>query len=129
MFNIKQLDHVAIAVRDVEQSARWYQENLGLERVRHESWGNYPVMIMANETGIALFPAKTENPSPLPEGDFIVAKHFAFNLDKENFEKAKQYLKDKGVYYYFEDHVIYHSIYMTDPDGYKVELTTEINTE
>jgi len=30
----------------------------------------------------------------------------------------------KGMEFHFEDHSISHSIYLRDPDGYEIELTT-----
>jgi catechol 2,3-dioxygenase-like lactoylglutathione lyase family enzyme len=47
--HLEQLDHVAIAVRDVERSVEWYRDVLGLER-RHEVWGSYPAMVCAITT-------------------------------------------------------------------------------
>jgi catechol 2,3-dioxygenase-like lactoylglutathione lyase family enzyme len=39
MFHIRQIDHVALTVKDLDRSIAWYHDILGLER-RHEAvWG------------------------------------------------------------------------------------------
>ena len=51
------LDHVAIRVRDLEVSANWYQNVLGLKRYQLPEWGDFPIFMMSGKSGIALFPA------------------------------------------------------------------------
>ena len=61
MFTITGLDHVALIVRNPEDSARWYEQVLGLRRVHHDVWGPVPLMLVApgdGQTGLALFPSK-----------------------------------------------------------------------
>lgn len=125
---IKFLDHIALAVRDLERSAKWYEDTLGLRRVQHpDVWGPFPIMMLAdNESGIALFPVRTDSPQDLPHGDFISLRHFAFNVDRESFDQAQRTFEENGVPFYFQDHYFYHSIYIKDPDGYEVELTTSV---
>jgi len=57
MFALQQIDHVALSVTDLEKSVAWYQDVLGLERRYREAWGNYPVMLCAGSTCVALFPS------------------------------------------------------------------------
>ena len=47
------LDHVAIAVSDVDRSRRFYADVLGFERA-HDEW-DVPVVMAANGTGVAIF--------------------------------------------------------------------------
>lgn len=123
-FEINQLDHVAIRVVDLETSARWYEEALGLQRYDVEAWGPFPIFLLSGTTGIALFPANQEDP-PFPESSRNVKiDHFAFNVDNENFEIAKKHYDELGLTYSVQDHTHFHSIYTLDPDGHTVELTT-----
>lgn len=55
--------------------------------------------------------------------------HFAFNVDRENFDLARQHYDALGIEYNFQDHIFFHSIYTLDPDGHKVELTTCVVNE
>ena len=46
-FKIEFLDHVAIRVKDLEISARWYQEVLGLKRYQLSEWGPFPIFYVS----------------------------------------------------------------------------------
>jgi catechol 2,3-dioxygenase len=125
MFCVRRIDHVALTVKDLAASVAWYREILGLER-RHENvWGKAPAMMCAGETGVALFPASAPNPKPAPEcRDSTVMRHLAFQVDRDNFLRAQTELQAHGIPFTFEDHEIAHSIYLNDPDGFEIELTT-----
>ena len=123
-FNNQGLDHVAIGVSDVERSRRFYEEVLGLERT-HEEW-EVPVVMSASGTGIAIFP-KELHPSSSPDDidpPAIRVLHIAFRLDRVGFDAAREALAEMDVAAHFSDHRISHSIYLRDPDGHQIELTT-----
>ncbi len=63
MFRINCLDHVAIRVKDIDLSAKWYEKVLGLKRLTFEEWGGFPVFMLAGKTGIAIFPAYMHEPA------------------------------------------------------------------
>ena len=116
------LDHIAIRVSNVETTAKWYEEVLGLKRLEtQEYWGPYPVMVVAGKSGVAIFPKK--------ESDVLEQvtsrMHIAFNVDRQSFREFQHTFEQNGIEFYFEDHHYFHSIYISDPDGYKIELTTE----
>ena len=123
-FTNQGLDHVAIAVADVERSQRFYAETLGLERV-HEAW-EMPIVMAAEGTGVAIF-AKELHPSSTPddlEAPALRILHIAFRLDRAGFEAARRTFEETGVQARFSDHGISHSLYLHDPDGHQIELTT-----
>ncbi|HXA09350.1 MAG TPA: VOC family protein [Chthoniobacterales bacterium] len=117
------LDHIALAVRDVERSVRWYVEVLGLERQHEGAWDGVPKFVGRGATGIALFPLRAPENS-LGQGSPIRVLHFALRADRENFQRAQNELQAREVDFHFEDHGIAHSIYFCDPDGHKLEITT-----
>lgn len=124
MVRVKHIDHVAIAVRDVLASAAWYQAMFGLERRFDDVWGDEPpVMVCAGDTCVALFPTEG-NPAPPPGRDAVAMRHFAFVVDRANFESARETFEERGTEYQFADHEVCHSLYISDPDGHRVELTT-----
>lgn len=122
-FHINFLDHVAIKVKDMEASANWYEKVLGLKRCSLPEWGSYPVFMLAGKAGVAIFPAKANDETKNK------VDHFAFNVSKDDFEKAKFHYKSIGQEFQFQDHFYFHSIYTKDPDGHTVELTTIVVDE
>ena len=50
--------------------------------------------------------------------------HIAFRLDRPGFDAATRALDESGVQARFSDHGISNSIYLHDPDGHEIELTT-----
>jgi catechol 2,3-dioxygenase-like lactoylglutathione lyase family enzyme len=62
---LEALDHVGLVVSDVPRSVRWYQEVLGLRRAHEDVWGDFPAVLGANGSGVALFPNSTYEPAPI----------------------------------------------------------------
>ena len=118
------LDHVAIRVRDLNISADWYQKVLGLKKYQLTEWGEYPIFLLSGKSGIALFPANTNNTKLDSNSKNVKIDHFAFNVTKENFEKAKKRYTELNLDFDIQDHHYFDSIYTKDPDGHTVELTT-----
>ena len=54
----------------------------------------------------------------------IKIDHFAFNVTRDNFEKAKAKYEALNLDFNIQDHYYFDSIYTKDPDGHTVELTT-----
>jgi catechol 2,3-dioxygenase-like lactoylglutathione lyase family enzyme len=117
------IDHVALAVRDIERSAKWYADVLGFERLHVGMWNGVPTFIGKGHTGIALFPVRGESVEPARRGR-IKMLHLAFRADRRNFLAAQEELKARGIRFEFQDHEISHSIYFYDPDGHELEITT-----
>lgn len=125
-FNNQGLDHVAIGVDDIDRSWAFYADVLGFERT-HEEW-DVPVVMSApgTGTGIVIFD-KEVHPSSTPDDvdpPSIRVLHVAFRVDREGFDAARDELPRRGVEVKFSDHGISHSIYLHDPDGHQIELTT-----
>jgi catechol-2,3-dioxygenase len=117
-FRTEGLDHVALAVSDLDRAESFYSEVLGLERVIPE-WD--PPRVMASEgSGIALFPEQDDSLRDTPPRIL----HVAFRVDREAFEAAQTELSERGIDTSFSDHGASHSIYFEDPDGHRLELTT-----
>ena len=124
MPELEGIDHVALAVRDVRSSAKWYQDVLGLERLHEDAWGDYPAVVGIGGSAIALFPVGSSDPKPRPGRDVLAMRHLAFRANAENFAAAQAELTERGLDFEFQDHGIAHSIYFHDPDGHEIEITT-----
>jgi len=117
------IDHVAIRVRDKEESINWYSSVLGLKKVTTSKWGEYPVFMMSKKFGVALFPANSNDAILDPKSNNVKIDHFAFNVNQENFQKAIKKYEALGLTFEQKDHHYFESIYTKDPDGHIVELT------
>ena len=121
MFKVQGIDHIGLAVKDVQKSVEWYKELFGLERLYEGVWGIFPGVVGIGDTSVAFFP--TDDPNiPLPDG--LPIHHLAFRVDRANFKAARETLQQRGIEFEFQDHKIVHSIYFYDPDGHLIELAT-----
>lgn len=117
-FELEGFDHVAIHVKDVEASVAWYKDVLRLERRLEEEWGLHPAVVCLGDSCVAIFPA---------EDDGVAREaidHFAFRVDRANFERAQEAFRERGIGFRFADHGASHSVYISDPDGHRIEITT-----
>ena len=115
---------MALAVRNIEQSAKWYMEVLGFERLHEGMWNGVPTFIGKGNTGIALFPARSDAKSTSSSHRELRMLHLAFRANRGNFLAAQRELEERGIKFEFQDHEISHSIYFRDPDGHQLEITT-----
>ena len=119
-FAVERIDHVEVFVRDLEASARWYNEVLGLREICR--WDPHPVMIGTGGTMLALFQAEGERQDGPPR-----APHWhltAWQTDPAGFDAAQEHLRHLGVPFRGPvDHDIAWSIYFSDPDGNPLEIT------
>lgn len=114
------IDHVAIAVPDMERAIAWYREVLGLERLHADEWGEVPAFVGTGSTAIAFFPEK-EGARPTLGGPML---HLAFRADRAGYLQAQEELKKRGITFHSEDHGIAHSIYFRDLNDLRLEITT-----
>ena len=123
MIKLEGLDHVALAVQDLERSAKWYIEVLGFEHRHKELWGGVPVWLALEQTALALFPKQNGIPEQhdRPTSGML---HLALRATRNNFLAAQNELKKRGIEFHFQDHEISESIYFKDPDGIRLEITT-----
>lgn len=126
MIELQFIDHVAINARDMEISAAWYEKVLGMERRQPPEWKPAPIMMQRSNFNVAIFPVEEENINTEKSRGGREIDHFAFRVDLENFLLAQEYLKNLAISFTVKDHIYFHSLYMNDPDGHIVELTTFI---
>ena len=123
-FRLERLDHVSLNVRDREVSIAWYADVLGLEQRNVPRQDDWPVFMGAFGACIALFQAAVV--SPARDGESTGLRHVAFAVGKGDLEYAQAHLRERRIDFRFEDHGNAHSIYLTDPDGNVVELTSYV---
>lgn len=123
-FNINFLDHVAIYVEDMNASIEWYRKVLGLKKYKLDKWGDFPIFMLAGKSGLAIFPANLKDSKIDQNSRNVRIEHLAFNVSNEDFTKAQSHFKSLNISFNFQDHHYFHSVYLKDPDGHKVELTS-----
>lgn len=123
MIDIEGIDHVALSVSDVQESARWYIDVLGFEHRLPGMWDGVPLFIGKGTTALALFPSRGKAEADASRRG-IRFLHLAFRATRKAFLAAQKDLKRRRITFQFEDHEISHSIYFRDPDGHELEITT-----
>ncbi len=115
------IDHVAIRVTNLEASAKWYEARFGFQKL--QEWRGV-WMIGKGNVRIGLF--MLEKPKPLDDfQNRLVIEHFAFGVSAEKFQVAVNQMRAAGdTLTEVEDTGIAYSVFMNDPDGHQIELTT-----
>lgn len=122
---VQRLNHAVLWVRDLEVSARFYRDVLGL-RVRTEIPGR--AMFLAapdssNDHDLGLF-ALGSGASPTEAGTRTVGLyHLAWEVDTlEELARLRGVLSEAGALIGFSDHTVSKSLYAKDPDGIELEV-------
>jgi catechol 2,3-dioxygenase-like lactoylglutathione lyase family enzyme len=122
-FRLQRLDHVSLNVSDRSRSIAWYRDVLGLELRNEPRADDWPAFMGEFGTCIGLFQAQ-DGPPPERRSESVGFRHLAFMLGKDDLERAQAHFGAAGVEFRLEDHGNAHSLYLRDPDGHTVELTT-----
>lgn len=120
---IKALGHVVLKVRDLERSAAFYRDVLGMKEVmRYQgAMAFFSFGDNHHDLGLLQLGDRAEQPSPLSVGLFHVAFKVGDTLD--DLRACKSDLEQQGVQLIgMSDHGVSQSLYLADPDGNEIEL-------
>ncbi|MFE0753943.1 fosfomycin resistance glutathione transferase [Inquilinus sp. NPDC058860] len=106
------INHVTLAVSDVERSFRFYVDVLGLKPLAKWSRGAY---LLAGDLWFCLSADETARSSPHPD-----YTHIAFSV--ADFGACARRLADHGAPIWRLNRSEGASIYFLDPDGHKLEI-------
>jgi catechol-2,3-dioxygenase len=123
-FSLGRLDHVSLNVGDRAASIAWYRGVLGLQQRNEPRRDDWPVFMGELGACVALFQAAIESPQRGDESTGL--RHLAFAVARDDLDRAQEHLRELGVDFRFEDHGSAHSLYVADPDGNVVELTSYV---
>lgn len=116
------IDHVALRVASLQRSADWYRDRFGFVTLRE--W-NGVRMIGKGNVRLGLFLVSSPRAVDDADGTRILLDHFAFTVAADQFQIVLDRLRaDKVPFEAVEDTGIAWSVFLTDPDGHRVELTT-----
>ena len=113
------IDHVHVYVTDHKASEKWYRDVLGFTRVEALAfWAvdGGPLTLENPEHNVHL--ALFERP------DNTGSSTAAFGTSGDQFLNWKSYLESKGLELRINDHTAAFSMYFSDPDNNKYEITT-----
>ena len=120
---LQRLDHVSLNVADRARSIAWYCEMLGLAPGDEPEQDDEPVFLGEPGACIALFQAQAH--SPARERESTGLRHVALAVaTAAELDAAEAHLRERGVAFRPEHHGNARSVYLSDPDGNAVELTT-----
>ncbi|PWR00738.1 fosfomycin resistance glutathione transferase [Leucothrix pacifica] len=105
------LNHITLAVSDLERSLHFYTELLGLKG--HVAWEN-GAYLSVGSLWLCL--------SVDQIGEKNDYTHFAFSVSKSDFEDCCNKLLNSGVEQWKINKSEGDSLYFLDPDGHKLEL-------
>ncbi|WP_374384446.1 fosfomycin resistance glutathione transferase [Dongia sp.] len=108
------LNHLTLAVRDLDVSFRFYAEVLGLKAVARWPKGAY---LAAGDLWLALTLDDKTRAGPLPE-----YTHAAFTVSPENFQAMRERIIASGAETWQQNSSEGESHYFIDPNGHKLEI-------
>ena len=121
------MDHIVLAVSDVERSLAFYTDVLGLPGERVDEWRagkvGFPSLRLNADTLIDL---QVRKPDGKPAG--VNVDHYCLVLESVDWDELLPYLRERNVPIVTEPvsrwgaHGRATSIYLLDPDGNQVEL-------
>jgi len=111
---IKGINHITLAVKDVEKSFEFYKNILDLKPIAKWKNGAY---LTASDTWFALV-----QDSKVLEIKCHDYSHIAFSCTNSDFQALKYQLIDYGCVEWSENESEGDSFYFLDPDGHKFEI-------
>jgi len=125
--NVKGFSEIVLIVKDISKSKRFYEEVVDLTVESSDmDWVWFYVGEKNGKQRLAIHKGKLlfEEKSPLPEGKRWGQIHFAFEVGRNDLEKAVTRVKDDGVEVYGPQQFKWMkaiSYYFYDPDGNLIE--------
>jgi len=128
-FTIERLGHVVVRVRDVERSAPFYRDVLGLQVRRHVPGRAMFFTCGEQDHDLAIF--QLGDDAPGPEDQRVGMYHVALRLPSfDQLKAAYKHAKASGANIVGMNHHGHSkSVYLKDPDGLEFELYCETDEE
>ena len=122
---VTNVGHVVLKVRDIERSARFYRDVLGLKEVARATFGRPMAFFSTGENHHDVAVMEVGPDAPTPERHGVGLYHVALRIGNtlDELRAAKAHLEAHGyTALRLTDHRVSQSIYLDDPDGNGIEL-------
>ncbi len=132
---IRKIHHVAYRCRDALETARWYEQHLGMKLVLSIAEDSVPstgesdpymhiFLDAGNGNILAFFELPTRAPMGRDPNTPVWTQHLALEVESmDTLMQARQRLIDAGIEVIGPtDHALFQSIYFFDPSGHRLEL-------
>ncbi len=113
---ITSMNHITLAVKDIERASTFYRHVLGLTLLARWDNGAY-FLVGDQEQGFWFCLNVDEKHQPNPG-----YTHYAFSVDQENFEHMSAKIVNSGAEVFKDNTSPGSSLYFLDPDGHKLEI-------
>lgn len=108
------INHVTLAVKDLEESFKFYQDVLGFKPLAKWKKGAY---FLAGDFWFCLI--HDEKTKESPRTDYT---HIAFTVSEQDFEKISNRIKHSQAKIWQDNTSEGASLYFTDPNNHKLEI-------
>jgi catechol-2,3-dioxygenase len=127
---VKELGHLVLYVRDVQQSAAFYGEVLGWDVAFPAAPGIPAAAFTSGRTHHELLLIEVgEGAAAVPEGRRLGLYHFGLKVgdsDDELRDVIARLRESDVTIVGASDHTVTHSLYILDPDGNEIELYIDV---
>jgi len=115
---ITALNHITLAVTDLEKSFKFYRDILGLRPL--VKWDQGAYFLVGDENSGFWLCLNTDKNSTTSAG----YTHYAFSVQPQQFTQISQHIINSGAKIFKENTSPGNSLYFLDPDGHKLEIHT-----
>lgn len=112
------INHITLAVKDIEKSFAFYKMILGFKPLVKWDKGAY---FLAGEGDNSLWFCLNADENRVPNSCYT---HYAFSVSGGDFDLVVARIKNAGISLFKENTSPGDSLYFLDPDGHKLEIHT-----
>ena len=125
MIKVLGVDHVALSVRDLEASRKFYTEVIGLKISEREyQKPGIEYFLDCGTSLIGLIQGKPDGEKHLLQDEGLGGNHVSFRVPTKDFDRFAEEIKKRGITItYIKKRERSWSVYFLDPDGNKLEFT------
>ena len=123
MINVKRINSVSVAVRDLERSMAWYREKLGLEKLYDDAPNSPGVIVGKDDVELTLRPLSNPNTATqVDTANQVSIPLLAFEVEPGELDRVKDVFSEDPDIVVLDDHPKYRSRIVEDPDGHAIEF-------